>query len=131
MGALNKVLIIGNLGRDPESRMAGNSPVCNFSVAVTEKFKNKEGQPQEKTEWVNVVCWNNTATLAGQYLKKGSSVYIEGKIQTTSWDDAQSGQKRYKTEVNAMNIQFLSGFDDKKESAFADSNTPNDDDLPY
>ena len=105
MAALNKVSIIGNLGRDPESRMAGTAPVCNFTVAVTERFKNKAGEQQEKTEWVNVVCWNNIADIASKYLRKGSSVYIEGKLQTTSWE--KDGEKKYKTEVNAMNLQML------------------------
>jgi len=114
MASLNKVQIIGNLGKDPESKTAGSSPVCNFSVAVTERFKDKSGQQQEKTEWVNVVCWNNVATLAGTYLKKGSSVYIEGKLQTRSWD--QDGVKKYMTEVQAFSIQFLDG--KKQEEGF-------------
>ena len=108
MAALNKVQIIGNLGRDPEVRMAGTAKVANFSVAVTEKFKNRDGQMQEKTEWVNVVFWGRQAEICEQYLKKGSSIYVEGKLETRSWDD-QNGQKRYKTEVRGFTMQMLGG----------------------
>lgn len=106
MASLNKVLLIGNLGKDPEIRMAGSAKVANFSIAVTEKFKNREGMQQERTEWVNIVVWNRLAEIAEQYLKKGSPVYIEGKMQTRSWDD-QSGQKRYTTEVVGNSFQML------------------------
>lgn len=125
MGALNKVMLIGNLGKDPESKMAGSAPVCNFSVAVTERYKSKDGQQQEKTEWVNIVCWNNVANLAGQYLKKGSNVYIEGKLQTRSWD--QDGVKRYSTEVQAFTIQFL----DSKKQQSNNAEPVSADDCPF
>lgn len=107
MGSLNKVMLIGRLGKDPEVRYTANgSAVANFSVATSEYWTDKQGQKQEKTEWHNIVCWNKLADLAQNYLKKGKLVYLEGRLQTTSWDD-QSGQKRYKTEINADIIQFL------------------------
>jgi single-strand DNA-binding protein len=108
MAGLNKVMIIGNLGGDPEVRQAGDAKVANFNVAVTERFKDRQGQQQERTEWVTVVVWRALADIAQQYLRKGSPVFVEGKLQTRSWDD-QNGQKRYKTEVVANNFQMLGG----------------------
>ena len=108
MASLNKVMIIGNLGRDPEVRQAGDSPVANFSVAVTEKFRDRSGQQQERTEWVNVVCWRRLAEIARDYLRKGSPVYVEGKLQTRKWQD-RDGKDRYTTEVVADNFQMLGG----------------------
>ncbi|MCP4255960.1 MAG: single-stranded DNA-binding protein [Planctomycetes bacterium] len=105
-GAVNKVILIGNLGRDPELRKTpGGASVTDFSIATTEKFTDKQGQRQESTEWHNIVVWNQQAETAAQYLRKGSSVYIEGKLKTRSWDD--NGQKRYKTEIVASYFQFL------------------------
>lgn len=109
MAALNKVQIIGNLGRDPEIRQASDAPVADFSVAVSEKFKGRDGSTQEKTEWVNVVAWRRLAEISRDYLRKGSQVYVEGKLSTRSWTDKTSGQKRYQTEVVADNIQMLGG----------------------
>lgn len=107
MAALNKVMLIGNLGRDPEVRMTpAGAKVASFSIAVTERFKDRNGQQQEKTEWVNIVLWRRQAEIAEQYLRKGSQIYIEGKLQTQSWDDP-NGQKRYKTEVVGSNFQML------------------------
>ena len=108
MASLNKVMIIGNLGRDPEVRQAGDSPVANFSVAVTEKFRDRSGQQQERTEWVNVVCWRRLAEIARDYLRKGSPVYVEGKLQTRKWQD-RDGKDRYTTEVVADTFQMLGG----------------------
>jgi single-strand DNA-binding protein len=108
MASLNKVMIIGNLGKDPEVRKTpGGQNVASFSLACTEKYNDRNGQRQEKTEWVNVVVWGRQAEIAEQYLKKGMPVYVEGRLQTTSWDDAQSGQKRYKTEVVGSNFLML------------------------
>ena len=116
MASLNKVMIIGNLGRDPEVRQAGESPVANFSVAVTERFRNRDGQQQERTEWVNVVCWRRLAKIAQQYLRKGSSIYVEGKLQTRKWQD-KDGNDRYTTEVVADNFQMLGGRRDGDQSS--------------
>ncbi|HSC81264.1 MAG TPA: single-stranded DNA-binding protein [Chitinolyticbacter sp.] len=110
MASLNKVLLIGNLGRDPETRfLPSGGAVCNFSIATTERFKDKQGQQQEKTEWHNIVMYNRLAEIAGEYLKKGSSVYIEGRIQTRKWQDKQTGADRYTTEIVADQMQMLSG----------------------
>ncbi len=106
MAAVNKVILIGNLGRDPELKKTPSGvSVTDFSIATTERFNDKQGQRQEQTEWHNIVVWNQQAETAAQYLRKGSSVYIEGKLKTRSWDD--NGQKRYKTEIVADRFQFL------------------------
>lgn len=115
MAGVNKVIIVGNLGQDPEVRYTpSGAAVANFSVATSENWKDKTtGERREQTEWHNIVVWNKTAELAKDYLKKGSKVYIEGSLQTRSWDDESSGQKRYKTEIRGNNIQFL----DRREGA--------------
>lgn len=108
MSSLNKVMLIGRLGKDPEIRYTqSGSAVANFSVATSEGWTDKQGLRQEKTEWHDVVAWNKLADVVQNYLKRGSQVYVEGRLQSRSWDDAQSGQKRYKTEINAVTIQML------------------------
>lgn len=104
---VNKVILIGNLGRDPETRYTqGGAPVTNFSVATSEAWKDKStGQQQDRTEWHNVVCFSRLAEIAGEYLKRGSKVYIEGSLRTSNWE--KDGQKHYKTEVIASNLQML------------------------
>ena len=105
-GGINKVLLIGNLGADPELRFtASGTQVANFSLATSETWQDKSGERQERTEWHRIVLWRGLAEIAGQYLKKGSKVYIEGKLQTRSWDD-QKGQKHYSTEVVAHSMQL-------------------------
>lgn len=107
MGSLNKVMLIGNLGKDPEIRYTqAGSAVANFSLATTDRWTDKQGNRQEKTEWHDIVAFDRLADLAQNYLKKGRSVYIEGRLQTRSWED-QQGQKRYRTEVVATGFQFL------------------------
>ena len=109
MGSLNKVMLIGRLGKDPEIRYTqSGSAVANFSLATSEFSKDKQGQKQERTEWHNIVAWEHLADLAQNYLKKGKQVYIEGRLQTRSWEDPQ-GQKRYTTEIVASTMQFLDG----------------------
>lgn len=106
MSGVNKAIILGRLGQDPEVRTTpSGQQVCTMSIATSEKYT-KDGKQEEKTEWHRVVCWGKTAELAGKYLKKGRNVYIEGKIQTRSWDD-QAGQKRYTTEVIANQLTFV------------------------
>lgn len=104
---INKVILIGNLGRDPETRYAQNGgAVTNFSVATSESWRDKgSGEQQERTEWHNVVCFARLAEIAGEYLRKGSKVYIEGSLRTTSWE--QDGQKKYRTEIMARELQML------------------------
>jgi len=105
---VNKAILIGNLGRDPETRYTqGGSPVTNFSIATSESWKDKQtGEQQERTEWHNIVCFARLAEIAGEYLKKGGKVYIEGRIQTRKYQD-QSGQDRYRTEIIANEMQML------------------------
>lgn len=107
---LNKVLLIGNLGRDPELRSTpSGQQVATFSLATSRRWKDKGGDKQEQTEWHNVVCWGRLAEIAGRYLTKGKQIYVEGRIQTRSWDDKTSGEKKYRTEIIADNFQMLGG----------------------
>jgi single-strand DNA-binding protein len=107
MASVNKVIIVGNLGKDPDFRVTpGGQPVANFSMATTERWSDKSGQKKEKTEWHNIVLWGRLAEIANQYLKKGSSAYVEGRLQTRSWDD-KDGNKRYTTEVVGVVLQLL------------------------
>ena len=109
MASLNKVQIIGNLGRDPEMRFTANgNPMATFSVACSRRYTTRDGEQRDETEWVRVVCWQRLAELAGQYLSKGRSVYVEGRLQTRQWED-NDGNTRYTTEVVANDIQFLGG----------------------
>ena len=107
---INKVILVGNLGNDPEVRYAANgSAIANISVATTDSWKDKNtGEQQEKTEWHRVVMFNRLGEIAGEYLKKGSQVYIEGRLQTRKWQD-QSGQDKYSTEIVASDMQMLGG----------------------
>ena len=107
-GGVNKVILIGNLGAAPEVRYTPDGvPVANFSLATSESWNDRtSGEKQERTEWHRLVLWRKLAEIAGQYLKKGSKIYVEGKLQTRSWDD-QSGQKRYTTEVVVNDMQML------------------------
>ena len=106
---VNKVILIGNLGSDPEVKFTPSGvPVTNFNLATSETWTDKSGERQERTEWHRLVLWRRLAEIAGQYLKKGGKIYVEGKLQTRSWDD-QSGQKRYTTEVVVDEMQMLDG----------------------
>ena len=108
MAGINKVILVGNLGRDPEMRYTQNQvPVCTFPMATSETYKDRNsGERITQTEWHNIVLWRGLAETANQYLRKGAQVYIEGKLQTRSWED-QSGQKRYTTEIVGDVMQFL------------------------
>ena len=109
MSGVNKVILIGNLGANPELRYTqGQQAVANLRLATTEKWTDKSGQKQEATEWHRVVVWGKQAEIVGQYLTKGRQVYIEGAIRTRQWQD-QQGQKRYTTEIVARNVQMLGG----------------------
>jgi single-strand DNA-binding protein len=108
--SVNKVILIGNLGKDPEVKYTPQgTPVAKLTLATNESYKDKAGQWQEKTEWHNVVLWQRLAEIAGEYLKKGSKVYVEGRLQTRSWDDKQTNQKRYMTEVVGNTMVLLGG----------------------
>ena len=107
MSGVNKVILIGNLGADPEVRFTGSgTAVANFNIATTERFNNREGEKQERTEWHRIVMFGRQAEIAKEYLHKGRQVYIEGRLQTRQWED-QQGQKRYTTEVVCNNMQMI------------------------
>jgi len=111
MASVNKVILVGNLGRDPEVRyMPNGEAVANFSIATTDSWKDKNGQRQERTEWHNIVMYRRLAEIAGEYLKKGRPVYIEGRLQTRKWQ-TKEGQDRYTTEIIADQMQMLGGRD--------------------
>lgn len=108
---INKVILIGNLGKDPEVRyMPSGGAVCSVTVATTDNWKDKQsGERQERTEWHNVVFYNRLAEIAGEYLKKGAKVYIEGSLRTRKWQDKNTGADRYTTEILASEMQMLDG----------------------
>ena len=109
MASVNKVILVGNLGRDPELRyIQSGQAVANFSLATNEKWRDKEEKTQERTEWHRIVVWGKSAENCAQYLQKGRSVYIEGRLQTREWEDRE-GNKRTTTEVVAQVVQFLGG----------------------
>jgi single-strand DNA-binding protein len=108
-GGVNKVILVGNLGADPEMRYTpSGAGVCEFRIATSESWNDKQGQKQERTEWHRVVVWGKRAEVCAKYLSKGRQVYIEGRLQTRTWDD-KDGNKRYMTEVVANDVQFLGG----------------------
>lgn len=122
MASVNKVILLGALGRDPEVRyMPNGEAVANFSIATTENWKDKNGQKQEKTEWHNIVTYGKLAEIAGKYLKKGSSVYIEGRLQTRKWE--KDGVTRYTTEVIMDKLQMLGGKPSESGSGNADNDS--------
>jgi len=108
--SVNKVFLLGNVGKDPEIRStAGGTMVANFTLATTDRQKDPQGNWQDRTEWHNLVAFTRTAEIVRDYVKKGSKLFIEGKIQTRSWDDKESGQKRYRTEILVNDLSLLSG----------------------
>ena len=108
-GSINKVILIGNLGRDPEIRYTPNGlAVANINIATTESWKDKQsGETQERTEWHRITMYNRLAEIAGEYVRKGSKIYIEGRLQTRKWQDKNTGQDRYTTEIIADSMQML------------------------
>jgi single-strand DNA-binding protein len=140
MASVNKAIILGNLGRDPESRyLPSGEAVCNFSIATTETWKDKSGAKQEHTEWHRISAFGKTAEIAGQYLKKGSAVYIEGRIRTRKWQD-KDGQDKYSTEITCDRLQLLGGKPQgeaqepaapKAEPSKAGGFDEMDDDIPF
>jgi single-strand DNA-binding protein len=107
---LNKVMLIGHLGNDPESKITTSGQTrVNFTLATNENFKDSNGNLQERTEWHRIIVWGKLAEICSQYLKKGRQVYIEGRLQTRSWDDTKSGEKRYTTEIICSDMQMLGG----------------------
>ncbi|MDZ7718065.1 MAG: single-stranded DNA-binding protein [Balneolaceae bacterium] len=145
MSSLNKAMIIGRLGADPEVRYTqSNTAVATLSVATTERYKDRNGEQQESTEWHRIVAWGRLAEICQEYLKKGSLAYFEGPIQTRQWEDKE-GQKKYTTEIKALNMQMLDSRGDKMGGGGAPAKPKNssptaeiddsfddmDDDLPF
>ena len=142
MASINKVILIGNLGRDPELRYTqSGQAVANFSLATTDRFSNREGDRQERTEWHRITVWGKTAENCAQYLNKGRSVYVEGRLQTREWEDKE-GQKRRTTEVIAQTVQFLGtrgagasapagGADTGRGDLREEGPPPQGDDIPF
>ena len=139
MTGVNKVILVGNLGKDPEVRYLDSGvAVANFSLATTENYKNKQGEKVSQTEWHNIVLWRGLAEVAEKWLKKGSSVYIEGKIRTNKWEDKE-GNTRYNTEILADNMTMLgnrinadvSDKNDIKTASEIKSVNDENDDLPF
>lgn len=103
---MNKIFILGRLGKDPEIKTISSGSVCSFSVATTEKWKDADGQKQERTEWHQIVVYGKLAEICAKHISKGSQVMVEGRLQTRSWDD-KDGKKKYQTEIVASTVQFL------------------------
>lgn len=141
--SLNKVMLIGNLGKDPELRYTTSGvAVATFSIATSESWKDADGNMQEKTEWHNIVAWRKLAEICGEWLKKGKKIYIEGRLQTRSYDDKNTGAKKYITEIVADNMIMLDGKGGASEGREGHSPAPvaaeeqssgsgKDDDLPF
>ena len=111
--SVNKVILVGRLGKDPEVKTApSGTTITKFALATDEKFTDRSGERQDRTEWHNIVVFGKLAEICGQYLKKGKQVYIEGSIRTDSWEDKESGQKKYRTEIIANGMQMLGSKDD-------------------
>ena len=140
---INKVILVGRLGKDPEIRSTPNgTSVAKFTVATDEKFTDRAGEKQERTEWHSITAWGKLGEICGQYLRKGKLVYLEGSIRTDSWDDKESGQKRYRTEIVANTMKMLDRKGDEnsggggqyagaaRKSSGAATQVEEDDDVP-
>ncbi|MCA9501464.1 MAG: single-stranded DNA-binding protein [Spirochaetaceae bacterium] len=150
MAGVNKAILVGNLGRDPELRQTPNGQsVCNFTLATSETWTDRNGERVERTEWHRIVAWGKTGEMCAQYLSKGRTVYVEGRIQTREWED-KDGNKRYTTEINANTVNFIgprvgggdsgggggsegysSGGGRSGGAGPIDSGPPIDDDIPF
>ncbi|HEX9636903.1 MAG TPA: single-stranded DNA-binding protein [Acidobacteriota bacterium] len=149
MASVNKVILVGNLGADPELRYTqSGKAIANFRIATSRKFKGADGQLQEQTEWHRIVAWDKLAEIVGEYLSKGRSVYVEGRLQTRQWQDKE-GQKRFTTEIVAENLQMLgsrgegggarpaprpqaqAAAESAEEEPLSDDEELKDDDIPF
>lgn len=118
--SVNKVILLGNVGKDPEIRSTpGGTLVATFSLATSDRQKDAQGNWQDRTEWHNLVAFTRTAEIIRDYVKKGSKLYVEGKIQTRSWDDKETGAKRYKTEILVNDLSLLSGRDEGASGGYS------------
>jgi single-strand DNA-binding protein len=148
--SVNKVILVGNLGKDPEVKYtASGTPVANFSIATNERYKDRAGEWQERVEWHHIVAWQRLAEIVGEYVAKGSRLYVEGKLQTSSWEDKQSGDKKYRTEIVARELVLLGPHtsdsdaqdrptrnrrhepQDEQEPAYAGAGEITDEDIPF
>ena len=135
-GSINKVILVGHLGKDPEVRYtASGDAVADVSLATSEYYKDKNGEKIEKTEWHNLVMWRSQAEFAKEWLKKGQLLYVEGRLQTRSWEDKE-GQKRYKTDVQVDQVTLLGGFANRGKSGGAPQKdakkeSPEDEEIPF
>lgn len=139
--SINKVILVGNVGKDPEVKYTPNGvALAKFSMATNERFKDKSGEWQDRTEWHNVLAWQRLAEIVGEYVQKGAKLYIEGKLQTSSWEDRNNGEKKYRTEIVARDIVLLgsreTGSNEDRDSA-EDEREPvhageiTDEDIPF
>ena len=136
---INKVILVGRLGKDPETKSTpSGTTVTKFSLATDERFTDRTGERQQRTEWHNIVAWGKLGDICGQFLRKGKLVYIEGSIRTDSWDDKESGQKRYRTEIIASEMKMLEKRGEGEGGpAYAPGNSQShdavaeDDDVPF
>ena len=143
--SVNKVILVGNVGKDHEVKYSpSGTPVAKFSLATNEKYKDRSDEWQERTEWHNIVAWQRLAEIIGEYVKKGAKLYIEGKLQTSSWEDRESGTKKYRTEIVARDLVLLGSHEnggngedrsnrngDERQSVYAGSAEITDEDIPF
>lgn len=129
MKGVNKAILVGHLGRDPETKyLPSGDPVTSFSIATSEQWKDKQGQKQERTEWHNCVVFGRLAEIAAEYLRKGSQVYVEGSLRTQSWE--KDGKKHYKTEIVVKELQMLGGKSEERTQSVRPANDF-DDEVPF
>lgn len=132
---VNRAILVGRVGRDPELRSTPNGqPVASFSLATDRKWKDKQGQRQESVEWSNLVLFGRQAEIAGQYVTKGMLLYVEGRLQTRSWDDKQSGEKKSRTEIVVENFQMLGGGKERQQESEPEGGgygDADDDSIPF
>jgi len=127
---LNKVQLIGNLGDDPQVRTTkGGKAVASFSLATNRRWKDREGEKHEETDWHNVVCWGPRAKIAADFLVKGRQVYVEGRLQTSSWEDEEAGVTRYRTEIVCQNLLLLGGKSDQAATEDPPTDEPAGDEM--
>jgi single-strand DNA-binding protein len=141
--SVNKVILVGNVGQDPEVKYAPSGvALAKFSVATNERFKDKAGEWQDRTEWHNVLAWQRLAGIVGEYVHKGAKLYIEGRLQTSSWEDRNHREKKYRTEIVARDIVLLgsretasdrdrTSGEEEREPAHAGAGEITDDDIPF
>jgi single-strand DNA-binding protein len=141
--SINKVILVGNVGKDPEVKYTPNGvALAKFSLATNERFKDKLGEWQDRTEWHNVLAWQRLAEIVGEYVHQGAKLYVEGKLQTSNWEDRNSGDKKYRTEIVARDIVLLGpretsgngdrdGAEEERDPIHAGPGSITDEDIPF